>query len=144
MANKTVMELVQSWLRTYPGLSGRLDVDFLDDEADTYSVDSIPCEAVLKRYVDGSTRRQFQFAISSRRFYEQNISQNLENLQFFENLTEWVEKKAGARELPEMDGGRTAQAIFVTSSAYPFVITENGLARYQIQLRLEYFQKRSR
>lgn len=141
---KTIMEIVLNWLRVYPGLSGRLDVDFLDDDADTYSVDSIPCEAILKRYVDGSTRRQFQFAISSRRFYEQNIAQNLENLQFFEDLTKWVESKAAARELPEMDGGRTAQAIVVTSSAYPFVITENGMARYQIQLRLEYFQKRSR
>lgn len=144
MANKTVMELVQSWLRQYPGLSGRLDVDFLDDEADTYSVDTTPCEEILKRYMDGSTRKQFQFAVSSRRYYDQNIAQNLGNLHFFEDLTAWVESKAHARELPEMDGGRTAQAIIVTSTAYPFTVTEDGKARYQLQMRLEYFQKRSR
>lgn len=141
---KTVMENVQSWLRQYSGLSGRLDVDFLDDEADTYSVDTIPCEEILKRYADGSTRKQFQFAVSSRRFYDQNIAQNLGNLQFFEDLTAWVESKSFARELPEMDGGRTAQKIVVTSTAYPFVVTEDGKARYQLQMRLEYFQKRSR
>lgn len=140
---KTVMEQIQTWLRTYPGLSGRLDVDFLDDEADTYSVDTIPCEEVLKRYLDGSVRKQFQFAVSSRRYYDQNIAQNLGNLQFFEDLTAWVENKAHARELPPMDGGRTAQAIIVTSTAYPFVVTEDGKARYQLQMRLEYFQKRS-
>ena len=144
MANKTVMECVQTWLRTYPGLSGRLDVDFLDDEADTYSVDTIPCEEVLKRYMDGSKRKQFQFAVSSRRFYDQNIAQNLENLQFFADFTEWVESKAQARELPVMDGGRTAQAIVVTSTAYPFIVTEDGKARYQLQMRLEYYQQRSR
>lgn len=141
---KTVMEQVQKWLREYPGLSGRLDVDFLDEEAETYSVDTIPCEEILKRYMDGSTRKQFQFAVSSRRFYDQNIAQNIGNLQFFEDLTAWVEQKAHARELPVMDGNRTAQAIIVTSTAYPFIVSEDGKARYQLQMRLEYFQKRSR
>ena len=137
----TVMESIRQWLKTYSGLSGRLDVDFLDEEVDTYSVDTIPCEEVLKRYHDGSTRKQFQFAVSSRRFYEQNIAQNLSNLQFFEDLTLWVEQKVRVRELPAMDKGRTAQKIAVTSTAYPFVASEDGKARYQLQMRLEYFQK---
>lgn len=138
----TVMECLRNWFKGYAGLSGRLDVDFLDDEADTYSIDTIPCEEVLKKYLDGSTQKQFQFAVSSRRFYEQNIAQNLENLQFFEDLTAWVEHKAHVRELPLMDNGRTAQKIVVTSTAYPFIVTEDGKARYQLQMRLEYFQKK--
>lgn len=138
----TVMQCIREWLKQYPGLDGRLDVDFLDEEADTYSLDTIPCEEVLKRYRDGSALKQFQFAVSSRRFYEQNISQNLSNLDFFEALTEWVEQKARARELPVMDKDRTAQKIVVTSTAYPFVVSEDGKARYQLQMRLEYFSKR--
>lgn len=139
----TVMECVREWLRSYPGLSGRLDVDFLDDGPDTYSVDTIPCEEITKRYRDGSVCKQFQFAVSSRRFYDQNIEQNLDNLEFFEGLTRWIEGKALARELPAMDNNRTAQKIVVTSTAYPFVVTEDGKARYQLQMRLEYYQKRS-
>ncbi len=139
----SVMESVRTWLRKYPGLDGRLDVDFLDEAADTYSVDTIPCEEVVKRYLDGSTVKQFQFAVSSRRFYDQNIAQNLGNLEFFEGLTAWVEQKAQARELPEMDSNRVAQKIVVTSTAYPFIVSEDGKARYQLQMRLEYYQKRS-
>ena len=139
----TVIESVQKWLKTYSGLKGRLDVDFLSEDADTYSVDTIPCEEVLKRYKDGGTMKQFQFAVSSRRFYEQNIKQNISNLQFFEDLTTWVEKKARARELPVMDNGRQPLKIAVTSTAYPFIVSEDGKARYQIQMRLEYYQKRS-
>lgn len=139
----TVIESVQKWLKTYSGLKGRLGVDFLGEDADTYSVDTIPCEEVLKRYKDGGTMKQFQFAVSSRRFYEQNIKQNLSNLQFFEDLTAWVEKKARTRELPTMDNGRQPLKIVVTSTAYPFVVSEDGKARYQIQVRLEYYQKRS-
>jgi hypothetical protein len=139
----TVMQCVREWLKLYPNLKGRLDVDFLDEDTDTYSLDTIPCEEVIKRYKDGSTMKQFQFAVSSRRYYEQNIAQNLENLEFFEGLTAWVEDKAHARELPFMDENRTAQKIIVTSTAYPFEVTENGKARYQLQMRLEYFNKRS-
>ena len=139
----TVIESVQKWLKTYNGLKGRLDVDFLPEDADTYSVDTIPCEEVLKRYKDGGTMKQFQFAVSSRRYYEQNIKNNLSNLQFFEDLTAWVEKKARARELPAMDKERQPLKIVVTSTAYPFIVSEDGKARYQIQMRLEYFQKRS-
>lgn len=139
----TVMENVRAWLRQYPELKGRLDVDFLDEDADTYSVDTIPCEEIIKRYRDGSKVKQFQFAVSSRRYYDQNPTQNLSNLEFFEKLTNWVEEKAQRRELPEMDNNRTAQKIVVTSTAYPFVISEDGKARYQLQMRLEYFNKRS-
>lgn len=138
----TVMESVRNWLKQYPGLDGRLDVDFLDVDAETYSIDTIPCEEVLKRYLDGSTVKQFQFAISSRRYYEQNIKQNLSNLKFFEDLTEWVEMQVKARNLPKMDKGRTAQKMVVTSTAYPFDVSEDGKARYQMQMRFEYLSKR--
>ena len=139
----TVIESVRKWLKTYSGLKGRLDVDFLGEDAETYSVDTIPCEEVLKRYKDGGSKKQFQFAVSSRRFYEQNIKQNISNLQFFEDLTKWVEKQTRARNLPTMDDGRQPIKIVVTSTAYPFIVSEDGKARYQIQMRLEYFQKRS-
>ena len=139
----TVIECVRAWLRLYPGLKKRLDVDFLGEDADTYSIDTIPCEEVLKRYKDGSTVKQFQFAVSSRRAYEQNIKQNVSNLKFFEDLTKWIETKVNARELPEMDSNRKALKMVVTSTAYPFIVSEDGKARYQIQMRLEYFSKRS-
>lgn len=137
----TVIECVRNWLKEYSGLSGRLDVDFLGEDADTYSVDTIPSEEVIKRYKDGGCVKQFLFAVSSRCFYDQNIAQNVENLKFFEDLTAWVEKRAKARQLPVMDGGRSAQKIIVTSTAYPFIVTEDGKARYQIQMRLEYFKE---
>lgn len=138
-----VIECVREWLRQYPGLKGRLDVDFLGDKVEQYSVDTIPCEEVIKRYRDGSKLKQFQFAVSSRNEYEQNIKQNVSNLKFFEDLTAWVEAKASAHELPAMDGNRIAQKLVVTSTGYPFNVGEDGKARYQIQMRFEYLQKRS-
>lgn len=137
----TVVECLREWFKGYSGLSGRLDVDFLGEDADTYSIDTVPTEEIIKRYKDGGCVKQYQFAISSRRFYDQNIAQNIDNLKFFEDLTDWVEAKAKARQLPTMDEGRTAQKIVVTSNAYPFIVSEDGKARYQIQMRLEYYKE---
>lgn len=137
----TVIESIRTWLKGYSGLSGRLDVDFLSEDADTYSLDTIPTEEVIKQYHDGGKVKQYLFAVSSRRYYDQNIAQNIDNLEFFEKLTEWVEAKAKRRELPVMAEGKTAQKIVVTSNAYPFIVTEDGKARYQIQMRLEYYME---
>ena len=43
-----------------------------------------------------------------------------------------------------MDAGKTARKIVVTSSAYPFTVSDNGTARYQTQMRLEYYQEGER
>lgn len=137
----TVIECLRNWFKEYDGLLGRIDVDFLGEETGEYSIDTIPSEEVIKRYRGGGCVKQFQFAISSRRAYDQNITQNVENLKFFEDLTAWVEARAKARNLPMMDGGRTALKIVVTSTAYPFVVSEDGKARYQIQMRLEYYKE---
>lgn len=140
----TVIESVRKWLTQYEGLKGRLDVDFLGEDAEVYSIDTIPSEAIIKRYKDGSKVKQFLFAVSSRRYYEQNIEQNIDNLKFFEDLTEWIETKQYKKELPILDNKRTALKIVVTSTAYPFEVSEDGKARYQTQMRLEYFERRGK
>ena len=138
----TLTEALRGWLRTYPPLSkGRLAVDFLPKEARTYSVDSVPCKEEVRRYLDGSSVRQFLFTLSSREFKGEDIAQNTDNLAFYEGFSAWVLAQDRARRLPDLGEGRRAQKIEVTTSGYPFLVDEHGTARYQIQLRLEYFQK---
>lgn len=39
----TIIDGVRAWLKTYEGLAdGRLSVDFLPEEAKSYSVDTVP------------------------------------------------------------------------------------------------------
>ncbi len=141
----TLIEALRGWLRTYEPLSaGRLAVDFLPKQARTYSVDSVPCKEEVKRYLDGSSLRQFLFTLSSREFKGEDITQNVDNLAFYEGFSSWVLQQNRARRLPALGEGRTARKIEVATSGYPFQVDEHGTARYQIQLRLEYFQKGER
>lgn len=141
----TIIEALRGWLRAYPPLSkGRLAVDFLPKQAQTYSVDSVPCKEEVRRYLDGSSLRQFLFTLSSREFKGEDIGQNVDNLAFYEGFSTWVMEQNRARRFPQLGEGRTARKIEVTTSGYPFQVDDHGTARYQIQLRLEYFQKGKR
>lgn len=141
----TIIDALRAWLRTYPPLAdGRLGVDFLPADAQTYSVDSVPGKEVVKRYLDGSALKQFDFVLSSRKFYGDQIAGNADNLAFYEGFSRWVAAQDRARRFPALDGGRTPRRIEVTTAGYPFLVSDDGLARYQIQLKFTYFEKGDR
>lgn len=141
----TIIDGVRAWLKTYEGLAdGRLSVDFLPEEAKSYSVDTVPTTEIVKRYLDGSSIRQYLFCVSSREFYSDDIAQNVDNQAFYEGLSSWLESKRKRRQFPDIGTGRTVRSIEISSTAYPFVVDEHGTARYQLQLKLTYFQKGDR
>ena len=52
----TIIDGVRAWLKTYEGLAdGRLSVDFLPEEAKSYSVDTVPTTEIVKRYIKVDT-----------------------------------------------------------------------------------------
>lgn len=141
----SIVEAIRAWLRTYPPLAdGRLGVDFLPEDAQTYSVDTEPVQPVVKRYMDGSAIKQYAFVLASREFHADAITQNIESSAFYDAFSSWVERQNRARIFPVLEAGRTARRIEVTSSGYPFQAYDEGTARYQIQLRLTYFERGDR
>ena len=142
----TNLEAVRNWLRTCPLLKeGRLGVDFLPEDAQTCSVDSVPGPETVKRYLDGSAVKQVDFVLASRVFYGDQITQNTDNLEWYEAFSDWVRgQNRRPKRLPQLSAGRTARAVEVTTSGYPFQVSEDGKARYQIQLKMTYFEKGAR
>lgn len=137
----TIIEAVRKYLEGCPLLNGgKLNVDFLPEEAATYSVDVVPVKPVVKAYLDGSSKRQFLFVFATRAYYGDHIRQQLDNLCLFEAFEEWVDKQNRARNFPDLGIGRTVQKMEVTTSGYVFA-PDTDTARYQIQCKLSYFQK---
>lgn len=137
----TIIESVKRYIAGYPGIEGgRLNVDFLSDEAGGFSIDATPAANVVKRYVDGATVRQFLFTLAGRAFYGPETRQQIENLGFFEDFAEWLEAQNRAKNFPAPGEGRTPLKIEVTTSGY-VMIPGTETARYQIQCALTYFEK---
>lgn len=136
----TIIEAVRDFLKTCPVLAGgRLNVDFLPEEALTYSVDVTPVNPVVKSYICGGSLRQFAFVFATRAFYGEEIRQQLDNLGLFESFADWLESRSRARDFPELGEGRAGKKLEVTTSGYVFAPGADT-ARYQIQCRFLYEQ----
>lgn len=118
-----------------------INANFLDGEIDSFSIEEVPCKPVLKKYLDGSTKRQFQFSFCSREPYGAEIIQNIDNSGFYEDFTNEIENKNNEGILPIGTNNMEPISIEVTSSAY-VVATEEDTAMYQINLNFKYFKKR--
>lgn len=140
----TVIDSLHAWLKTCPLFeSERLDIDCLQSKPDSYSLDAVPCERIVTRYIDGGSVRRQLFTVSSREIFGPNLTQQSENLQLFEDLESWLNEQAERGMLPNLGEGRRARSLTVRSSGYPVDVDEGqggGTARYQIQLELIYLQ----
>ena len=137
----TIVESVKDFILTCPLLDDlkRLNIDFLPEDPDTYSIEGIPAPEIIKTYLDGSTERQFVFVFAARLFYSEEVRNNIENSGFYEQFAEWLEEQTEAENLPQLSGGKTASKIEAMSSGYLYDIAGDLTnARYQIQCRLIY------
>lgn len=118
-----------------------ININYLAGEADSFSIEEIPCKPVLKNYLDGSSKRQFQFVFCGREPYGVEVLQNIENSSFYEDFANEIENKSNSKLLPIMGVNLEALQLEVTSSAYTVSVTEDT-ALFQINLNLKYYKKR--
>lgn len=140
-----IIEALRQWLSDSPVFAAqRLDIDCLASDPESYSIDSVPSERIVKRYCDGATVRRQLFTVSSRAPYGQDLSQQRENIELFEELESWIDDQEELGVLPPLGERRRARSVKVLSSAYPIEVEDGdqaSTARYQIQLELIYLQE---
>lgn len=121
---------------------GVLNFDYLGIEPVKYTIETVPTEPIFKRYVDGSTIRQYPFVFASRESFGADVWGNIDTSDFYEKLATWVENQSNLGNLPQFeDDFRESLSLEVTSSGYVFQ-EDTDNARYQIQLKLMYYQDR--
>lgn len=119
----------------------RVNVNYLEENTDTYSIEEVPIEPILKKYVNGDSIRQYAFIFTSREPYGVDVLQNIDNSGFYEKLANEIEGNNDNDMFPVLDDGLEALEVEVTSTGYPFVVTDDT-AQYQINLRLKYLKKK--
>ncbi|EDT74950.1 hypothetical protein [Clostridium butyricum] len=143
----TIIESIRKYIKTCPYLKEfedeivKVNVDKLEKDATVYSIDETVCNPILKKYVNGSSERQFLFVFASREFYGEDVFQNIDNIGFYDNLSEWLENNTRQGILPTLEEGKQALSIKAVSNGYAFDTDEN-LGRYQVQIQLTYYQEK--
>lgn len=137
----TITESIRDWIRSYPLIDNnlRVNIDWLPEDSTEYTIDSVPGDAVVQRYIDGSAKKQALFVFGSREPYGSDVLQNIDNSGFYEEFSKWVEEQNDAGNLPVLETGKTPIKVDVLSTAYVFQ-SDAETARYQIQCRLLYME----
>lgn len=106
-----------------------------------YSIETAVCSPVIKQYADGGSQRQYLFIFSSREQMDEHGLANLQNSEFYEKLTEWIDEQNAAGVFPELGPGRQAQRVEVLTPGYLDDVSKGGTTgKYQIQLRVIYYR----
>lgn len=137
----SIIESVKNFIAGCPYLNElkRINVDFLSDEKDTYSIEEIPVNTIVNEYIDGSSERQFVFVIAACLHYSDEIRNNIDNSGFFENLQQWFDDCTNNGNLPVLPDNCKPYKIEAQSNGYLFGVQGDlNKARYQIQCRLLY------
>ena len=132
-----IAQSVMQFIARFPALKdGKINLDYLGSNPIEYVVETIPCDPIVTRYMDGGSLRQFLFAFASRESYGTDTLQNIQNSEFYEDFSSWIEECDRNGMPPDLEDFR-AQKIEVLTAGY---LLEEGKqdARYQIQCRLTY------
>lgn len=135
-------EQLRDWFRTCPAIlrGNRFRVDYVAEKPTEYAVYAVPStlrykENILGEEVMDDTQIQ-NFIFASKEVYGSDVEQNLANLKFHQDVTEWIIEQNDSRNFPQWNNGYV-KSIVPTLTAYPAQVGSSS-AKYQIQIRITY------
>ena len=138
MADKSKMQLIKEYIESCPLLEGdKINVDYLEDDIYSYSIDRTPVQPVVKKFNDGcGGKYQIAFDFTVTAPISSRVVTNLANSKFGEDFIAWIETQNRLKNFPEIEG---AFSIECTSPSYVLQKTETT-AIYIIQMNFTYYE----
>ena len=136
----SIIEKIKEVIHTCPLFDGdRINVNYIGTEM-SFSLDPLPCDPIVQRYVDGGARKQYQFALMSNEEYDEDVRINIENSGFYEAFEDWLEQTNNSGNLPDLGAKKSALLFETLNKGYLYDIDGNK-AKYRIECRLVYSQE---
>ena len=96
MVPESIIQGIVEYFMECPLLeNGVFRMDALGEEAVEYTIETGMFYPIVKKYVDGSSVRQYQFSFASREFYSMDRIQNMRNICFYEKLADCIQGSCG-------------------------------------------------
>lgn len=132
------MQKIKEYIETCPLLDGdKINVDYLDDEIYSYSIDRTPTQPEIKQFIDGrGGKYQIAFDFTVTAPISSRVVTNLANSKFGEDFMEWIKTQNRLKKFPKING---AFSIKCTSPSYILQKTETT-AIYIIQINFTYYE----
>lgn len=136
----SIIQAIKEHIETCPLLEGgKVNVDYIGTEM-TYSLDPLPCDPIIKKYTDGGSMRQFQFAFLSKEYYDEDARVTIDNSDFYQRFEDWLEAQNMTNNLPVLPEKKCPYQYEILNKGYLAEVDGNK-ARYSIECRLLYEQE---
>lgn len=132
----TVLQAIIKWLKTFsPENMKYIDTDVMHADVD-YALTKEPTKNV-KKFISGTEIHTEHYQIRAR-LPSQTNTECIENNEWLESLTKWIEKNNKEKNFPELLD--TVQEVGISSSFY-LGTTDTSEALYQMTIYIKYMRK---
>lgn len=125
-----LMEIIEELVVSY----GEMNINFLSNEPDNYSLDKIPVDPNTENWIIGNFLKRDVFAFRSRMNYSADIMSNIENIGFFETFEKKIKHRNDNNILPEIEGIQSIRCLNCGTLNRAYTDT----AEFEIQIEIEY------
>lgn len=112
----------------------QINTGFLSNEPDNYSLDKIPIERVVERWIIGDTICRDIYSFRSRMNYSADVINNIENIGFYEIFEKKIKEKNLSGDLPYIDGIESIECLNCGSMNN----ANTNTAEFDIQIQIIY------
>ncbi len=112
----------------------QINVDMLSDDINNYSINKIPTESVVEKWITGYEIHRDVYSFRSRVAYSQDVINNLNNVGFFETFEKVIFENNKNKILPDIDGIESISCL----NCGTMISGQTKNAVFDIQIQITY------
>jgi hypothetical protein len=122
-------------LSTLTKTTKQINANMLANDIDNYSLDKIPTQSVVTKWISGIEIHRDVYSFRSRKAYSKEALNNLQNIGFFEQFENAIETNNKAGNLPDIKGIESIECL----NPGTMLSNDNGnAATFDIQIQITY------
>ena len=125
-----LFNIIQSLNESYK----QINVNFLSDEVDNYSLDKIPTETEVTAWIIGDILHRDVYSFRGRMNYSADTIENIENIGFYETFEKIIRTNNENGILPDINGIESIRCL----NSGTMNNANTNTAEFDIQIQIEY------
>lgn len=117
----------------------QINADMLSNKIDDFSLDKIPTNTEVERWIIGVSKRRDVYSFRSRKAYSQDTINNLRNIGFFEDFENIIKTNNDKGVLPDIDN---IESIECLNAGTMLTASDGNTAIFEIQIQITYIDEK--
>ena len=132
-----------TFISKYPGIPGALKFNSITEFVNDTGLIPVSSESVIESYTDGSSKREYIFAIAQMRVYDEGTSEtNIISLFDMQKFMDWIIEQGNAGSFPDFGSDCFIESIEALQNMPDLSgHNEQMVAKYMFQCRIIYYQE---